>query len=180
MIAGSLARRYARALLEIGISKNNFEELGQELAALAAMYAGSRDLVEALTNPVFAHSKRRVVLEAVLEAMAPSAITRNFALLLLDRERIPYLPAIARELAAMVDERAGRARGSLVSARPLLPEHLKQIQAVLERASGKTVILERREDHALLGGVVAKLGDVVYDGSVRTQLDLMREQFLLE
>jgi F-type H+-transporting ATPase subunit delta len=178
MIAGSLARRYARALLDIGVAKSSFEQLGQEMDDLAASYSASRDLAEALTNPVFPMARRRAVLEAVLEAAKASPITRNFVLLLLDRERIPYLPAIARELRGMVDERAGRVRATLTSAQPLAPEHVASVQATLEKASGRKVILDSKEDPALLGGVVAKVGDVVYDGSVRTQLEQMRERFL--
>ncbi len=178
MIAGSLARRYARALLDIGIAKGTYEQLGKDMDEQAALYSGSRDLQEALTNPVFPMSRRRAVLEAVLERGAVSPITRNFVLLLLDRERIPYLPAIARELRAMVDERAGRVRAVVTSAAPLTAENLASIQAALEKVSGKKVLLEKKEDPALLGGVVAKVGDVVYDGSVRTQLEMMRERFL--
>jgi F-type H+-transporting ATPase subunit delta len=178
MIAGSIARRYARALLDIGVAQGNFEKLGDELDGLGAMYSGSRDLAEALTNPVFPQAKRRAVLEEVLGRAGVTAVTRNFVLLLLDRERLPYLPAIARELRVMVDERAGRVRVTLTSARPLPAGHVGDVQAALERATGKKVLLDKKEDAALLGGVVAKVGDVVYDGSVRTQLEQMRERFL--
>ncbi len=178
MIAGSLARRYARAVLDIGVAQGTYEQLGQEIDDLAALYSGSRDLAEALTNPVFGHAKRRAVLEAVLGRVGVAVVTRNFVLLLLDRERVAYLPAIARELRAMVDERAGRVRATLTSARPLPADHVAGVQAALEKVTGRKVALEKKEDPALLGGVVAKVGDVVYDGSVRTQLELMRERFL--
>ena len=78
---------YARALLDIGIAKGTYEQLGKDLDELAALYSGSRDLGEALTNPVFPMARRRAVLEAILERAAVSPITRNFALLVLDRER---------------------------------------------------------------------------------------------
>jgi len=178
MIAGSLARRYARALLDIGVAKGSFEELGKEMDDLAAAYSASRDLAEALTNPVFPMAKRRAVLESVLDKAHVSPVTKNFVLLLLERERMPYLPAIARELRVMVDERAGRVRATLTSARPLPAEHVAGVQAALEKSTGKKVVLEKKEDPALIGGVVAKVGDVVYDGTVRTQLELMRERFL--
>lgn len=176
MIAGSLARRYARALLEVGLAKKTHEKLGQEVDELAASFAASRDLAEALTNPVFPRTQRRQVLEAVLQRMMAQPETRNFALLLLERERITYLPAIARELRIMVDEQVGRVRAQVTSARPLAADQVTQIQQSLERVSGKKVLLEKREDASLIGGVVAKLGDTVYDGSVRTQLERMREE----
>jgi F-type H+-transporting ATPase subunit delta len=178
MIAGSLARRYARAILEVASDKQSHERVGQELDDLAAAFVASRDLREALTNPVFPRAQRRQVLEALLARVAASPETRNFVLLLLDRERIVTLPDIARELRAMVDEKLGRVRAEVTSARPLPAEHVAQIQAALEKAAGKKVLLEKSEDPSLLGGVVAKLGDIVYDGSVRTQLERMREEIV--
>lgn len=178
MIAGSLARRYARALIDVGTAKGNYEQLGRQIDDLAAAYSASRDLVEALTNPVFPRPQRRAVLEAVLQRIGAHAETRNFALLLFDRERVPYLPAIARELRAMVDEKAGRVHATVTSARPLAPDHAMQIQQALEKATGRKVVMEKKEDASLLGGIVAQVGDTVYDGSVRTQLELMREQIL--
>ncbi|MSP17437.1 MAG: ATP synthase F1 subunit delta [Myxococcales bacterium] len=180
MITGSLARRYARAMLDIGVAKGTYEQLGRELDDLAKTYAGSRDLGEALTNPVFPRAQRRDVLVATLEKVGVSPVTRNFALLLLERERIPFLPAIARELRLLVDEQAGRVRATVTSARPLAADHVQGIRQSLEQQTGKTVVLETREDPSLLGGVVAQLGDVVYDGSLRTQLEQMRERVLHE
>jgi F-type H+-transporting ATPase subunit delta len=176
MIAGSLARRYARALLEVGAEKGTYEKLGKEVDDLAASYSSSRDLAEALTNPVFPREQRRNVLTAILQRMMVATETRNFALLLFDRERIPYLPSIARELRIMVDEKAGRVRATVTSAKPLTPDQVTQITTALEKQSGKKVVLEKKEDPSLLGGVVAQLGDVMYDGSVRTQLEQMRDQ----
>jgi F-type H+-transporting ATPase subunit delta len=178
MVTGSLARRYARAILDVGTDKGSSERLSGEISSLADTYSGSRDLAEALTNPVFPRAQRRAVLEAVLERAQVAPETRNFLLLLLDRERIDALPSIARELGIMLDEKMGRMKATLRSARPLSADQAQKIQELLERASGKKLVLERREDPSLLGGVVAQLGDVVYDGSVRTQLEQMRERIL--
>lgn len=178
MIAGSLARRYARALFDVGVSQGTYEQLGRELDDLAATYAGSRELAEALGNPVFKMSQRRAVLETVLARVGVSPTTRNFALLLLDRHRIGILPEIAREFRRMVDDKVGRVRAQVVSATPLAPDAELRIQRSLEQTTGKKVLLEKKTDPEILGGVVAQVGDVVYDGSVRTQLELMRERIL--
>ena len=179
MIAGSLARRYARALFDIGAQQGTFDHLGNEVEELARAYAGSRDLQEALTNPIFPRAKRRAVLETVVQRAGVSPSTRNFVLLLFDRERMPYLPSIARELRGMVDTNAGRVRAEVTSARPLEPAHAVRIENALQKLTGaKHVVLEKREDPELLGGIVARVGDVVYDGSMRTQLEKMRQQFL--
>ncbi len=91
-------------------------------------------------------------------------------MLLLDKGRIASLPDIARAHRTLVDEQAGRVRATVTSARPLDPLLETRLKTALEKLSGKKVIFEKREDPALLGGVVAQVGDIVYDGSVRTQL----------
>lgn len=178
MIAGSLARRYARALLEVGNAKQNTEQIVRELDDLQKTFAASRDLTEAMTNPVFPRTRRRAVLEAVMDRAVVSQATHNFMLVLLERERIEYLGAIARELSEMLDAQVGRVRATVTSARPLPADFNGAIQGALEATTGKKVVLETREDAALIGGVVAQIGDVVYDGSIRTQLERLREHFL--
>jgi F-type H+-transporting ATPase subunit delta len=178
MITGSLARRYARALLEIGESTKTTEVIGREVDALTAAYTASPELATALSNPIISHDRRRLVLEAILARLAVSPTTRRFALLILERERTAYLPAIARELRALTDARVGRVRARVVSAKALSPQTVTEVRALLARITGKTVVLEEKVDPELIGGVVTHVGDQVYDGSIRTQLERMRERIL--
>lgn len=180
MITGSIARRYAKALLEIGIANKRLDALGKELEAVAATIAGSSELRVTLDSPIFPLSQRRAVLEDVLRRLGGSQMMRNFMMLLLDRGRIGSVAAIAREHRALVDEQVGRLRAAITSAKPLSTAIESRLKAALEKRTGKIVLLEKREDPALLGGVVAQIGDMVYDGSVRTQLAAVREQLLSE
>jgi F-type H+-transporting ATPase subunit delta len=180
VITGSLARRYAKALLEIGIQQNIYDALGKELDRAADTLRHSPELRTALENPIFPMSKRKLVLDDVSRRLALSKTVRNFVMLLLDKGRIARLPDIARAHRALVDEHAGRVRATVTSARPLDPMLETRLKTALERSSGKTVILEKREDPAIVGGLVTQLGDTVYDGSVRTQLAQLREQLLSE
>lgn len=180
MITGSLARRYAKALLEIGVAQQTYDALGKELDRAADMFRASPELRNALENPVFPLSKRKLVLDDVARRLALSKTVRNFLQLLLDKGRIAALPDIARAHRALVDEHAGRVRATVTSARPLDPMLETRLKAALEKQSGKTVILEKKEDPSIVGGLVTQLGDMVYDGSVRTQLQQMREQLLSE
>ena len=175
MVTGSLARRYARALMSIGVDNNNYEQLGREVASLAKAMETSEELTFVLTSSSFSRDERRRLLEAIIARLGASVYVRNFSYLLLDRERLGALPDISRELSAMIDDKAGRTTAEVVSASPLTPAQLEQLRVALEKMSGKKVQLEKREDPDLLGGVVAKVGDLVYDGSLRTQLELMRE-----
>ena len=180
MIVGSLARRYAKALLEIGIRQQTYDALGKELERIADLFAKSPDLKNTLENPVFPLEKRRLVLEEIARRLGLSKMVRNFIMLLLDKGRINALGDIARAHRALVDEHAGRIRASVTTARPLDPALEARLKTALERQSGKVVILEKREDPTIVGGLVTQLGDIVYDGSVRTQLQQLREELLAE
>lgn len=180
MITGSLARRYAKALLEIGVRQQTYDALGRELDRTADVFAKSPELRTALENPVFPLDKRRLVLDELARRLALSKTVRNFVMLLLEKGRIAALPDIARAHHALVDEHAGRVRATVTSARPLDPKLEARLKSALEKQSGKTVLLEKREDPSIVGGLVTQLGDLVYDGSVRTQLQQMREKLLSE
>ena len=175
MIAGSIPRRYARALMAIGVATSSHEMLGRELGDLADAMRGSPEMGLALSHPTFRRSDREQVLEAVLKRIAATKVTRNFVLLLLDHDRLAIIPDISREMNAMIDEKMGRVNAVVTSATALSAMQVRQLKLALESLSGKTVQMEQKEDPELLGGIVAKVGDVVYDGSLRSQLDRMRE-----
>jgi F-type H+-transporting ATPase subunit delta len=175
MVTGSLARRYARAVLEIGTANGNLDKLGADLRSLAKAMHESAELVTALINPAIRRADRRRVIDKLLERIGAAPQTRNLVYLLLDGERLASVEAISREVDAMIEAKAGRMSAEVTSARPLDASQLSQIINALEKLSGKKVAVTRREDPELLGGVVAKLGDTIYDGSLRTQLRTLRD-----
>jgi F-type H+-transporting ATPase subunit delta len=177
-MAGSVSRRYARALFSIGVDRGNFEQLGNELDAFADLWAGSSELREAVANPVFKASEKRAVLATLLPRVAPNADVQKFVLLLLDRRRLSALPMIARAFREMADLHTGRVRAHVTSAQPLGAAELERVKQSLARRTGKQVILESSVDPSLIGGVVARVGDLVLDGSVRTQLGVLRDKLL--
>ena len=176
MVTGSLARRYARAVIEIGTANGNLDKMGAELRALASAMHSSAELVTALINPAIRRADRRRVIDALLERIGAAPHMRSLVYLLLDGERLSSVEAISREVDAMIEARAGRMSAEVTSARPLDASQLSQIINALEKLSGKKVAVTRREDPSLLGGVVAKLGDTVFDGSLRTQLRALRDE----
>jgi F-type H+-transporting ATPase subunit delta len=178
MAAGSISRRYARALFSIGVDRGNFEQLGNELEDVAALWTGSAELRDALANPVFKASEKRAVLQSLLPRVAPTPDVQKFVLLLLERRRLVAVPHIARAYRQMADEHTGRVRAHVTSAQPLGPAELERVRQSLARRTGKQVILEASVDAALIGGIVARVGDLVLDGSVRTQLGTLRDKLL--
>jgi len=178
VMGGSVARRYARALFGIGVDAGTFEALGDELTELAALWNGSDELRQALENPVFKPEQKRAVMQSILPKVAPTAEVQRFVLLLLDRRRITLLPAIARAYRDMTDVHVGRVRAEVTSAEELSPQTLDRVRRSLEQRTGKKVIVEVAVDAALIGGVVAQVGDLVLDGSVRTQLADLRQKLV--
>jgi F-type H+-transporting ATPase subunit delta len=176
MITGSLSRRYAKAIFDIGSDQGGLDKLGSDLRSLAKAMNESAELRSTLSSPALARADRKRVIDGLLQAIGVVSTTRNLVYLLLEGERLASLPAISRELDAMIETKAGRVTAEVTSAKPLDPSQLSQITAALEKLSGKKVTVTRREDPELLGGVVAKVGDTVYDGSLRTQLRTLRDE----
>ena len=178
VMGGSVARRYARALFGIGVDAGKFEALGDELSELASLWNQSAELRQALENPVFRPEEKRAVLREHPARVAPTPEVQRFVLLLLDRRRIVLLPAIARAYRELADAQLGRVRADVTSAEPLAPATLDRVRRSLEQRTGKKVIIELAVDPELIGGVVARVGDLVLDGSVRTQLADLRARLL--
>jgi F-type H+-transporting ATPase subunit delta len=178
MVSGSLARRYARAVMALGGSGGNLDKIGADLRSLAKAMTESDELQTVLTNPAIRRADRRRVLDGLLQRVGSQPQSKNLVYLLLDGERLGTLPAISREVDAMIEAKAGRVQAEIVSAKPLDNAQVSQITAALEKLSGKAVVVTKREDADLLGGVVAKVGDTVYDGSLRTQLRNLRDELI--
>lgn len=175
MAEGSLARRYAKAFVEITAKKGAVDLVGADLLALADAVANSHDLQVVLQNPAITAQNRQQVLDEVLRRMGAQPETRILVQALLDRGRITKLHAVALAYRALADELAGRVRADVVSAERLDELRLSRIQKSLEAATGKKVVLSHSEDPALLGGVITRIGSWVYDGSLRTQIRQLRE-----
>lgn len=175
MIEGSLSRRYSKALFEMALEASREDVLGQEFERFVASYNGS-PLREVLNNPAFELGSRKQVLLRVSKELELSTLAENFLGLLLERDRMSFLPSIVASYFRLLNEHKGRVEAKVRVAAPLEPRQREQLRSSLSGVSGKEVILHEQNDPELIGGVVVELAGRIYDGSVRTQLERMKQK----
>jgi F-type H+-transporting ATPase subunit delta len=178
VIPSEIARRYARALFELGQEQGNLDQLTREVVSLAEAYDSSGELQAALENPLVAIEAKRGILNDLAGLAQASPTVRHTLLLLGDRRRVRALPQIARSLRELTDAQRGVVRAEVISARPLSAEYSAKLQAELERLTGKKVALDTRIDASILAGVIARIGDTIYDGSLKARLSQIKTQML--
>ncbi len=174
----AIARRWARAIFEIGKETGAVTRLEADISAFAETYAGNAELRAVVDSPLVPEAQREAVLGEIAERMGLSDTARSTLRLLAKKRRLVALPDIARQLARLADDDQNVVRAEVQSAGPLSPDYLGKLRAELERATGKKVVVTHRQDPALIGGVVTKIGDRVIDGSVRARLAGFRESLL--
>jgi len=175
VINRKIARRYAKALMNIGQEDGNYDTYCEELDAFTAIFEGDKHLREVLRNPTFNIPRRQAIVKEISTRLRLSTVTNNFLQLLIDKDRMMYLPDVAALYRELVDETAGRARVKLASAQDLSQKKIEELKKGLQALVGKQVIMEVETDPSLIGGVVARVGDTIYDGSVKTQLARLKE-----
>ncbi len=173
----SVARRYARALIELAKEGAGVESIQAQLDGLAQAITSSAELSDLVVNPVYTRADRWAVLQEVMQKQGASdPMLANFIRLLVDRERIGQLSDISRLFRDMADSLAGRLRGRVISAAPLPEDSVRAIKKGLERLTDRQVTLEPTVEPSLLGGVMAQVGSTVYDGSLKSHLEELRKE----
>jgi F-type H+-transporting ATPase subunit delta len=171
----TIARRYAKALLIIGKEDGQAEAYGKELDGFAKLMVKEKALEQAICNPLYGASGRKNVLEAVIGKVGISKIVASFLLLLFDKGRFDFIGDINEFYQKLADELKGVLQASLVSASELSSETVEKIRTTLSKRTGKDIILKVEQDPSLIGGIVSRIGDLVLDGSIKSQLLNMRE-----
>jgi len=171
----AIARRYAKALLLIGKEDGQAEIYRDELDGIVDLLNREEAFKQAVTNPLYEASGRKKVLAAVIEKLDISQVMRSFLLLLFDKGRIGFIDIIGEFYRKLADELKGIATASLVSATTLSEDTIEKVRQALSKKTGRDIQLEVEEDPSLIGGIVTKMGDLVWDGSIKTQLLNMKE-----
>jgi F-type H+-transporting ATPase subunit delta len=173
-LISNISRRYARAFFEIATEEKQIEPYYNELNQFASIVSQNQSLSDFLANPVFEQVSKKGVVDSVIAKLKLSGMTISFLRLLVDKKRIDIINDIVICYRQLMDETLKKVSVNVKTAFALSDELRSSINSSLEKAMGKTVEMTVEEDPTLLGGVVITVGDTLYDGSIKNQLNNMR------
>ncbi len=174
MISSGAARRYARALFSLARDDGSVDAVREQIAGLADLLSSNDELRHAILRPLHPSKERRAALDGVCQRLGVSDTVRNFCAFLVDQRRVIEFEAIRNAFVELADAAAGVERAEVVSASPLSDAQKDRLRRALSERTGCQIELSERVDPALLGGAVARVGGLVFDGSLRTQLEQLR------
>ena len=178
MSVETVARRYSAALADVVLKTNEIDPVKTELKTWETMIDTNADLQTAFRNPAISQANKEKVLENLIEKTKPTKTTANFLRVLLRNGRLTEIGEINTKFASVLEERSGIVSANITSARELSEAQKTEMRTSLEKLSGKQINLEFKTDESLIGGIVTRLGSTVYDGSVRTQLQELKQQMI--
>lgn len=176
MSVQTVARRYAAALADVALENGEAREVQAELIDWDRMMQSSTDLQEVFRNPTIALDQKRAVLNRVIERARPRPTTMNFLKVLLQNQRLTELGEINKRFADVLDDRAGMVAAAVTTAKPVPDATQKQLIEKLTSLTNRKVRVDFETDPELLGGLVTRVGSTVYDGSIRNQLQQIKEK----
>jgi F-type H+-transporting ATPase subunit delta len=171
-----MARRYAAALADVVIAQGEAREVQEELNTWAQMMEDNSGLLEVFRNPTIPYEQKRNVLNTLIARTRVRPTTANFLQVLLQNHRLSELKEINQKFALQLDERSGVVSAHVTTARTVPEETKETLRAQIGTLTGKKVRLQFAVDEELIGGIVTRIGSTVYDGSVRTQLQQIKQK----
>jgi len=174
MKGGTAGRRYAKALFGLAQDEHRHRDVRGELERLHALFAGNRELRDTLLTPLHPAAERKAALRALASRVEIGPLVQNFMAFLVDQRRLIAFDAIVASYLDLADQAEGLLIAEVVSASPLDDRRKDRLRRALSERTGQEVRLQIEVDPSLLGGAIAKVGDLVFDGSLRTQLGRLR------
>jgi len=178
----SVSRSYARALLEAaadyGLKATDLDKIESELNTFSATMAGSKDLHTALTSPIVSKGDKAAIADSVAAKMGFSKLTTQFLTMVARKGRGPAIEEIAETFTAVRLESEGATLGTVVSADALKKEDLEELATSFTRKLGKKVVFKAAVDPNLLAGLKVTVSGITYDGSLRSQLQTLRDRLV--
>ena len=180
MTSGAAASRYARALFDVLLKeRGDLEKAETDLAAFANLLSQHAVLGTTLRHPAIPVAKKKAVVQGILDrAGSVSPVVAKLILMLAERDRLMLLPDVVRTYRDRLMDHQQVIRGEVTTAMPIDADKVRALEQGFARATGRRVILESKVDPSIIGGVVTRLGSIVYDGSVTTQLQKMKQSLI--
>ncbi|HEY4743927.1 MAG TPA: ATP synthase F1 subunit delta [Desulfuromonadaceae bacterium] len=175
MINKTIARRYAKALVQLGSEGGQVDRFREELGAIERLFSANAELRAAFADPALTLEQKKAIMKELVAKAACTELVGNFLMLLVDKNRVAFLGQIVQAYERLADEFSGVIRPMIRTAFPLDASQVAAIQGALEKKSGKKVVPQVAVDQSLLGGVVTQIGDIAYDSSVKTQLKRIQD-----
>lgn len=174
-----VALRYANAFADLTRSRRlDVASIERQLMDFKAVLAGSRDLREVLMDPSIPRAQKLKVLDAIAGRLEMATEARNFLAVIIDHQRLDEFDEMLSEYHAISDEQSGMVDAEITSARDLSPADRTELEAQVEKLAGGRARTTYRQDATLLGGVVVRIGSTVYDGSIRAQLQQLKQRLV--
>jgi len=180
LIRQSIAKRYAKGLFGVGVKDGNYLTYLKEIETIVTLFEKEDRLRKALMLPLLEIKKRKEILNDVIKTLGASLPVANILTMLLEKNRMTYLPLIKEAYEELADEKEGRVRGTLWTAFPLEETIKTRIMDVLKQWTQKDVVLTIIEDKSLIGGIKVNIRGTIIDGSVKRQLENLKENILKE
>jgi len=174
----TIARRYSAALADVVLGSGETDTVKAELASWGELFSQSTDLQTVFSNPAITYLNKEKVLEGLIAKIKPSKTTANFLKVLLQIGRLADLGEINERFVAVLEERGGRITAEVTSARELPAGERSEFESNLKKLTGKQVKVNYAINKDIIGGVVTRIGSTVYDGSVKTKLENLKEQLI--
>ena len=175
MINNAIARRYAKALVQLGSESGLVDIFRNELSVVAGLFGNNNELQAAFSDPALTLVQKKSIMKELADKAACSELVGNFLLLLVDKNRVAFLGQIVQTYEKLADEFSGVIRPVIKTAFALDDSQVVAIQSALEKKTGKKVVPQMVVDQSLLGGIVTQIGDIAYDNSVKTQLKRIKD-----
>jgi F-type H+-transporting ATPase subunit delta len=172
----AVARRYADALADVASARNEVDQIDREVLLFVDMLKSHRELRDVVASPIISLADKRRVLDALIERVRPGQMTINLLRTMLSHYRLQHLDVMHEQFRRVINERKGLIIAEVTTAGEFDRAAQERLASTLERMTGKQIEFKFKTDPSLIGGVVTRLGSVVYDGSVRTQLKEIKER----
>ena len=174
----TLGRRYAKALLDLARERGELAPVLRDVGSLSDGWKASAELREIVRNPTIPRPALKAAMGAVMRKLECSELVRNTVNLLTDKGRLGELEQVLRALDELAEAETGRVRVDVISAKPLSDAYYARLEERLNRVTDREVVLVKKQDPLLIGGVITRIGDRVFDGSLSNRLSELRETFL--